>query len=81
MEVAADAEAAERKSHYMKCPKCGRNLSTEEFHHVQIDRCPGCHGIWLDAGEIDAVVAHDDPGLMKRALGDLMAAVRGGKKS
>ena len=47
------AMSEERKSHYMKCPKCGADLKTEDFHGVQIDRCPECHGLWLDAGEID----------------------------
>jgi hypothetical protein len=75
----AAAQSAERKSHYMKCPKCGASLTTEEFHGVQIDRCPDCHGIWLDGGEIDAVIAHQDPGVMRRVLGDVMATLRSRK--
>ena len=74
------AKAQERKTHYMKCPKCGADLQTEGFHGVQIDRCPECHGLWLDAGEIDAVVAHEDKGLIGRVFDDVMTSFRGKSK-
>jgi uncharacterized protein with PIN domain len=78
-ELALLANNDERKSHYMRCPKCGGHLETVEFHRVQVDRCPDCGGIWLDNGEIDAVVAHEDKGLLGRALGDLMSSLKGKK--
>ncbi len=78
-ELAAAASATERKSHYMRCPKCGAGLQSEELHSVQIDRCAECHGVWLDADEIDAVIAHEDQGLLRRVVGDMMTTFRGGK--
>ena len=48
----ADRVAAERRAHHMKCPKCGADLSEQEFQHVKVDLCRECHGMWLDAGEI-----------------------------
>jgi uncharacterized protein with PIN domain len=78
-EQAKLADNAERKSHYMRCPKCGGHLVTEEFHRVQIDRCPDCHGLWLDQGEIDAVMAHEDKGLLSRALGEFMGSLKARK--
>jgi uncharacterized protein with PIN domain len=45
--------ALERKSHYMKCPKCGADLVETDFHHIKIDKCPECGGIWFDKGEIE----------------------------
>ncbi len=50
-----DAQRAsmERKSHYMKCPKCGHDLVETDFHHIKIDRCPECDGVWFDAGEVE----------------------------
>lgn len=45
--------ATERKSHFMKCPKCGADLVETEFHHIKIDRCSECKGVWFDAGEIE----------------------------
>lgn len=79
-EQAKLADNAERKSHYMRCPKCGGHLVTEEFHRVQIDRCSDCHGVWLDQGEIDAIMAHEDKGLLSRALGEFMGSLKGKKK-
>ena len=51
----AERAAAERQSHYMKCPKCGADLKEVEFSHVKVDVCPDCKGMWLDAGEIDLI--------------------------
>jgi acetyl-CoA carboxylase beta subunit len=75
-EQARLTEDAERKSHYMRCPKCGGHMVTEEFQRVQVDRCPDCHGLWLDAGEIDAVLKASDKGLLSRALGEFMGSLR-----
>ncbi len=44
---------AERRSHFMKCPKCGADLQEVEFHHMKIDRCNECGGVWLDKGELE----------------------------
>ncbi len=49
----AERAAVERKSHFGKCPKCGGTLAETDFHHLKIDRCPDCKGVWLDAGEIE----------------------------
>lgn len=38
------------------CPKCGARMTKEEHGFNQwivIDICPGCHGIWLDDGELE----------------------------
>jgi hypothetical protein len=50
-----DAERAktERASHFMRCPKCGGQLIETEYHHMKIDRCQDCGGIWLDKGEME----------------------------
>ena len=47
---------AERHSHYMKCPKCGADLGTEDYHGIEVDRCPECRGLWFDAGEVESLV-------------------------
>jgi hypothetical protein len=48
-----ERRAAERASHHMRCPKCGATLIETDFHHIKIDRCPECKGIWFDGGEIE----------------------------
>jgi uncharacterized protein len=61
---------AERSSHYMKCPKCGADLAEREYHHVKIDVCPDCNGMWLDAGELELIekIDHSHVGHFMRAL-------------
>lgn len=44
-----------RDLHYMKCPKCGMDLLGMEYQGVKVDKCSGCSGVWLDAGELEAV--------------------------
>jgi Zn-finger nucleic acid-binding protein len=42
----------------MKCPRCQVDLVVEqEYHGIQVDRCPSCDGRWLDAGELDQLEA------------------------
>ena len=60
----------------MKCPKDGHDLVHEEFHGVTVDRCVHCQGIFLDADEIAAVMAKDDPTLLGRVIRDLSQVLR-----
>ena len=40
------------------CPDCaGSVLTARIVDGVEIDVCPRCHGIWLDSGELDLIVA------------------------
>jgi Zn-finger nucleic acid-binding protein len=70
------AVEAERKTHYMKCPKDGYDLTSSEYHGVQIETCPHCGGMWLDAGELEAVAHEDHPTVLGRVLSDAFAAFR-----
>lgn len=63
-EVARASRADERKSHYMKCPKDGADLVTEDYQGVQIDRCPECRGMWLDAGETEILLKREGGGII-----------------
>jgi uncharacterized protein len=45
-----------RELHWMHCPKCGQELATESCDSVEIDVCPSCKGVWLDAGELGTIV-------------------------
>lgn len=49
----AERARAERRSHFMKCPKCGANLTEVDFHHMKVDKCAECGGLWLDKGEME----------------------------
>lgn len=39
-----------------RCPKCPGELEGYTFHGVALDRCRQCGGIWLDRGELEAIV-------------------------
>jgi uncharacterized protein len=73
--TAASLEA-ERKTHYMKCPKDGYDLTSTEYHGVQIESCPHCGGMWLDAGELQTVAHEDHPTILGRVLTDALSAFR-----
>jgi len=44
-----------QEQHYMCCPKCGMQLVEIDYQQIKIDKCTGCDGVWLDAGELDTV--------------------------
>lgn len=44
-----------RELHHMKCPKCGMELIEIDYKQIKVDKCSSCDGVWLDAGELDAV--------------------------
>ena len=73
------AREAERQTHYLKCPKDGNDITSESFHGVQIERCPHCNGIWLDAGELEDLMAKEDTGLIGRVFRDISASLKGSK--
>lgn len=54
-----------KELHYLKCPKCGMELIEIDYKHIKIDKCSECEGIWLDAGELEAVSNLEKSGLDK----------------
>ncbi len=44
-----------KELHYMKCPKCGMELIEIDYKGIKVDKCSRCAGIWLDAGELEAI--------------------------
>ena len=51
--------------HFMKCPKCGMELIEVDYKNIRIDKCSECDGVWLDAGEWQAVSNLEKTGLDK----------------
>ncbi len=54
-----------KKLHFMRCPKCGMELIEIDYKDIKIDKCSECEGIWLDAGEMEAVAKMEKSGLDK----------------
>ena len=64
----------ERSAHFNKCPKCGCDLTEREHHHVKVDECQECGGIWLDKGELEMIEEFDRRG--SRFMGSLFGFKR-----
>lgn len=39
------------------CPACGASMFLDTVGDVELDHCPECLGVWLDAGEIERLAA------------------------
>lgn len=59
--VARDAELEKRAAHMRKypmkspfaCPRCGGACYQSFVGDVEVDTCGSCHGVWLDANELE----------------------------
>ena len=55
---AAYALARQKTQANVECPKCASALHAKEYGYcsqILIDRCLECGGVWLDAGELQAL--------------------------
>ncbi|HSP16438.1 MAG TPA: zf-TFIIB domain-containing protein [Thermoanaerobaculia bacterium] len=57
--MAASEKEKLKQLHFMKCPKCGMDMSTIELHGVKVDQCASCGGIFFDAGEVEQLLSHE----------------------
>lgn len=80
-EAAARAAAeAERRTHFMKCPKCGHDLAAMSYEGITIDRCTNCAGIWLDPGELEQLRNLKDSNVLSRMFEDVSSFLSFKKK-
>ena len=54
-----DEKNSLKELHYMRCPKCGMQLVEIDYRGMKIDKCTECNGVWLDHGELEAIVNLD----------------------
>lgn len=47
--------SSSRANRVLQCPVCQQNMNREYISQIEIDRCPGCGGIFLDKGELDLI--------------------------
>jgi uncharacterized protein len=57
--MAASEKEKLKQQHFMKCPKCGMDMSTIELHGVKVDQCASCGGVFFDAGEVEQLLNHE----------------------
>jgi ssDNA-binding Zn-finger/Zn-ribbon topoisomerase 1 len=55
----------QKELHYMRCPKCGMELIEIDYKGVKVDKCSECEGVWLDAGELEAISRFEKTNLDK----------------
>jgi len=72
--LVAEADAAERRTHLMRCPRCGGRLAHVEMHGVVIDKCPDCLGIFLDDGELQVLAKRHEENILDRVFNDFRTA-------
>lgn len=67
------------------CPRCADQVMIRRYfsrlRRTQIDECPNCAGIWLDAGEFDAILRElkesPDTATLNSALNHTVTLIRG----
>lgn len=63
--LAEDEKKRLKELHFMRCPKCGMEILEIDYKSIKVDKCSGCEGIWLDAGELEAISKFEKPLLDK----------------
>ncbi|HVO96208.1 MAG TPA: zf-TFIIB domain-containing protein [Terriglobales bacterium] len=59
----------------LRCPKCPGQLETYTFEGFVLDRCHECGGVWMDRGELEAVVRKISRGPLGTWIDKLTAKV------
>ena len=67
--LAEQAQAQGEEVATMNCPRCDGKLHEKTYEDVTIDQCDRCHGVWLDAGELERIVGEESaPGRWLRVF-------------
>jgi hypothetical protein len=53
-----------KERHWMRCPKCGMELLEIDHLGHKVDQCSSCRGLWLDAGELEAMSQAEEAGFL-----------------
>jgi len=67
MRTGLDAKRAEqeagsgRNQHWMKCPKCGKDMEEVALAGIKVDQCSNCLGIYFDKGELELLLGAQEP--------------------
>ena len=76
--AAPELEEQERKRlkelHWMRCPKCGMELSEIDFRGVKVDSCFSCGGAFLDKGEVEKAMVYKEPGWLGKDFLNMLGA-------
>jgi len=53
-------EEQRKKAQGTHCPRCDGTLEEITHEGVKVDRCNKCHGVWLDAGELERLTSQEE---------------------
>jgi uncharacterized protein len=59
---------ARKQLHWMKCGKCGSDLTEIRWRNVDVDKCFGCGAVVLDDGELEKLAGHEEKGEFFRSF-------------
>ncbi len=62
----------------LRCPNDGTALQALHHHGVEIDICPHCAGVWLDAGEREKILQQRAPGKTGRRAAEAASDISSG---
>lgn len=71
-QAAVDAKAALAALHHHHCGKCGTAMDTQVYKGVEIEVCPACGAVLLDAGELEKLAGADQSGFVS-SIADLFS--------
>jgi Zn-finger nucleic acid-binding protein len=40
----------------MKCPRCGSVTGSEAYEGVELEKCPGCQGVWIPGSRLAQII-------------------------
>jgi len=66
---AAEAAAALKALHHLRCGKCGTKMDTTIFKGVEIEICGECGSVLLDPGELQQLAGSDRAGIVEMISG------------
>lgn len=58
---AVQEAASGTHTHWMKCPKCGKDLEEVPLAGIKVDQCANCLGIYFDKGELELLLGTQEP--------------------
>lgn len=64
----AEERARLKELHFMHCAKCGGKMEITTLESVEIEICPDCGGVYLDAGELAKIMDEKTRGPFADAL-------------
>jgi hypothetical protein len=64
-EALIEAKLRGSRENRRRCPIDAAEMEKEVLLNLVIDRCPSCHGVWLDGGELEQMRGSIEEGLTR----------------